>query len=964
MKRVTLYASAFVAVFSMATYSGFAQEEVVTEAGTKLVEKVEAVDGKIAIPYEKYELANGLNLLVHEDHSDPIAHVEITYHVGSNRESPGKSGFAHFFEHMMFQGSEHVGDEEHFKMITEAGGTMNGTTNSDRTNYFETVPSNYLETALWLESDRMGFLLNAVTQEKFEVQRATVKNEKQQNLNQQYGMVYETLGQTLYPEGHKYNWPVIGYTDDLDRADVNDLKNFFMRWYGPNNATLVVAGDVNTKEVVALVEKYFGSIQRGPAVRRIKKDMPILTADKYANIEDLVFLPLTFMAYPVPHLYHRDEPALDLLASLMGQGNNSLFYQNMVKTDKAVQASTFSQMSEISGMFGVQVVAYPGESLNDTEQLIRKTINEFGEKGITDEDLERVKNEMISGFYDITNSVQSKASVLTSWELYSPRKMNLQDEIDRYKRVTKEDVMAVYNKYIKGKKAAIVNCTPIPYEERADLEEDFKKSFNPYAGMEFPADPQYEGLSYTRPTDNFDRSVKPTPGPAKAVTVPQYSRKKFDNGVEMIITQSKESPKVTMLFSIKGGHLLESVKDENFGLASLTAEVMNEGTKNFTTEQISAELDKLGSTISFSAGGESTTIYVSSFKDRLDATVKLLEEKLLNPGFREEDFNRVKKQTLESIKNNKDNPSFMASTVFRKLIYGNSILGEPTSGSYASVDGLKLKDVQDFYNNYYSPKVTNLVVVGDITEAEATSKLAFLNKWTGKDVTMPTVENLPDYEGTGIYLVNKPQASQSQVWIGHKSNKRDVAGDFYKSGIMNYALGGAFNSRINLNLREDKGWTYGARSGFSGGSTDYNSFYVASGSIKANATDSAIVEFMKEIKNYRENGITDEELSFTKNSIIQRDALNYETPFDKAGFLSNIINNDLPADFQEQRMNVLNTITKEEINKLAKEQLHPDNMVILVVGNAYTLKDRLGELGYGKVTELEMGKVKLKEFKN
>ena len=306
----------------------------------------------------------------------------------------------------------------------------------------------------------------------------------------------------------------------------------------------------------------------------------------------------------------------------------------------------------------------------------------------------------------------------------------------------------------------------------------------------------------------------------------------------------------------------------------------------------------------------------------------------------------------------------MASTVFRKLIYGNSILGEPASGSYASVDGLKLKDVEEFYANYYSPKVTNLVVVGDITEAEATSKLAFLNKWSGKDVTMPTIDNLPEYESTGIYLVNKPQASQSQVWIGHKSNKRDVAGDFYKSGIMNYALGGAFNSRINLNLREDKGWTYGARSGFSGGSTDYNSFYVASGSIKANATDSAIVEFMKEIKNYRENGISDEELSFTKNSIIQRDALNYETPFKKAGFLSNIIENNLPADFQEQRMNVLNTITKEEINKLAKEQLHPDNMVILVVGNAYTLKDRLGELGYGKVTELEMGKVKLKEFKN
>jgi zinc protease len=810
----------------------------------------------------------------------------------------------------------------------------------------------------------MGFLLNAVTQEKFEVQRSTVKNEKQQNLNQQYGLVFETLGQTLYPEGHKYNWPIIGYTDDLDRADVTDLKNFFMRWYGPNNATLVVAGDVDTKAVVALVEKYFGSIKKGPAVRRIKKDMPILTADKYANIEDLVGLPLTFMAFPVPHLYHRDEPALDLLSSLMGQGNNSLFYQNMVKTDKAVQASTFSQMSEINGMFGVQVVAYPGESLNDTEQLIRKTIEEFGTKGVSAEDLERVKSDMISGFYDIANSVQSKASVLTSWELYSPRKMNLQQEIDRYKKVTKEDVMAVYNKYIKGKKAAIVNCTPIPYEDRADLEDDFKKSFNPYAGREFPTEAQYEGLTYERSTDIFDRSKKPVPGAAKAVTVPKYVRKKLDNGIDMILTQSNESPKVTILLSIKGGHLLESVKDENFGLASLTADLMNEGTKNYTTEQISAALDKLGSSVSFYAGGSSTDIYVSTFKDKLAETITLLEEKLLNPGFNEEDFTRVKKQTLENIKNQKDNASFMASTVFRKLIYGNSILGEPTTGSYTSVDDLKLKDVQSFYEDNYSPKATSIVVVGDITADEAITSLEFLNKWTGKEVVMPVIDNLPDYEATGIYLVNKPQASQSQVYIGHKSNKHDVAGDFYKSGIMNYALGGAFNSRINLNLREDKGWTYGARSQFSGGSTDYNSFYVATGSIKANATDSAIVEFMKEIKNYRENGITDEELSFTKNSIIQRDALKYETPFQKAGFLSDIVEKDLPADFQEQRMNVLNNITKEEINKLAKEQLHPDKMVIMVVGNAYTLKDRLGNIGYGKVTELEMGNVKLKEFKN
>ena len=302
-------------------------------AQAKLVEKVEQKGDQVVIPYEKYVLPNGLTVIVHEDHSDPIVHVDVTYHVGSAREEIGKSGFAHFFEHMMFQGSDNVGDEQHFKIVTESGGTLNGTTNRDRTNYFETVPSNQLEKMLWLEADRMGFLLDAVTQKKFEIQRATVKNERGQNYdNRPYGLVGETIARNLYPYGHPYSWLTIGYIEDLNRVNVNDLKNFFLRWYGPNNATVTVGGDVKAADVVKLAEKYFGSIPKGPEVQNMKLPAPVVSSDRYATLVDnYARLPQLVITYPTVPSYHPDEPALDCLAEILGQGKNSIFYQQIVK---------------------------------------------------------------------------------------------------------------------------------------------------------------------------------------------------------------------------------------------------------------------------------------------------------------------------------------------------------------------------------------------------------------------------------------------------------------------------------------------------------------------------------------------------------------------------------------------------------------------------------------------------------
>jgi zinc protease len=933
-----------------------------------LVEKVEAKAGEKVIAYEKWKMPNGLTILLHEDHSDPIVHVEVTYHVGSSRESPGKSGFAHFFEHMMFQGSDNVEDEEHFKIVSGAGGNMNGTTNRDRTNYFETVPSNYLETALWLEADRMGFLVDAVTEKKFENQRSTVKNEKGQNyLNVPYGTVGEVNDQNLYPAGHPYSWPTIGYTDDLDSSNLQDLRNFFLRWYGPNNAILTIAGDFVPERALKWVQKYFGSIPAGPVVKKLRVDRPILASDQYATIEDAINLPLTQFTFSSVPLYHKDEPALDMLASIMGGDNNSLFYKNFVKEEKAVQAAVFNPCFELAGQFTIQIVAFPSEELEETDKLIRSTIDQFEKEvlkgpGIAEE-LKRAKSTMTSQLIDVMQSVQGKASSLTSWEMLMPgRKFNLDQDLARYNAVTKEDLVMVFNKYIKGKKAAVVNVIPKPYDPSEDPEDRAKKvSFNPNAGMADPNASEYEGLTYNKAKDDFDRSVQPSPTAAIPARIPKYYKETFSNGLKVIGTNFKEFPKVSMLMEIKGGHLLE--EDMNHGVGALTASLMNEGTVKYSTEEITAELAKLGSVINFSSGTDNSRVVVQCLEENLDQTLALFEEMLLHPRFDPKDFKRVKKQTLEAIKNQRTSAALTANKAFFNVLYGNTILGSYFTGTYESVDKIDLDEVKAYYAKAYSPTVSNIVVVGPVTKEEIVPKLSFLKNWEKKEVTVPefTKADFPKYEGTQVMLIDRPGAPQSEIRIGHLGHKFDYKGEHFKSTVMNFSLGGAFNSRINLNLREDKGFTYGARSFFTGGHNP--GVFIASAGVRTSATDSAIVEFMKEINTYKTTGITNDELSFTKSSLLQRDILNYESPFQKANFLSNILEYNLPDSYVAEQQDVLSSLTQADINKLAKEQLKPDEMVILVVGNAYVVKKKMEELGYGKVKELDAKNIKLKEFK-
>jgi len=937
----------------------------------KLVEKVTRKGDELVIPYEKYTLPNGLTLIVHEDHSDPVVHVDVTYHVGSAREEIGKSGFAHFFEHMMFQGSDHVADEQHFKIVTEAGGTLNGSTNRDRTNYYETIPANQLEKALWLESDRMGFLLDAVTQKKFEVQRATVKNERGQNYdNRPYGLQSEYVSKALYPYGHPYSWLTIGYIEDLNRSNANDLKNFFLRWYGPNNATLTVGGDVNTANVVKMVEKYFGPIPSGPKVTPVKLDPVVLDKTRYTSyVDNYARASQLRLVYPTVPEYHPDGPALSLLAQVLGGGGgfgggggrggrgggggggtrNSVFYQTLIKTQKALQASAFNQSSELAGEFSISVTPYPESSLSDMESLVNDAFKEFEKRGVTDEDVEKFKTQFEARTINGLSSVSGKVSTLAAFQTFAGNPNMLATLLDQYKKLTKEDVVRVYTQYIKGKSHVVLSTLTKGQEATAVASADNHSiDKSNYKAPDYG----YAGLKYVKAKDNFDRSKIPGNGLNPVVKVPQYWRKDLPSGVKMIGTQNTEIPVVTLSISIPGGHLLEANDPSKAGVASFFARMMNEDTKNFTAEQFGEELQKLGSSISVSSGTNDVTFNVQSLKKNLDKTLALLQERMFNPKFSEETFKRIQRQSMEGLKQMKSQPAVVASAVFAKLNYGsNHILAIPEGGTEKTVPNITLEDVQNYYNNNMTSLGTKVVIVGDVTEQEILPKLSFLDKLPKKKVTLPKIDPTPSVDKTKVYLVDVPKAAQSEFRVGYATGlKYDATGDYYRAYLMNFPLGGAFNSRVNLNLREDKGWTYGARSGFSG--DEYSGDFSFSSGIKADATDSALVEVMKELKTYSANGPTEEEVSFMKSAVGQRDALAYETGMQKAAFIGRILDYNLPPDFVEQQNKILRNMTPAQMKAMAQKYLHPEKMNILLVGDKKKILDGVKKLGYD-IVELD-----------
>ncbi|MCW8334409.1 M16 family metallopeptidase [Vibrio paucivorans] len=917
--------------------------------GVTLVEEVKPQPGKVMIPYSKYQLANGLTVILSPDHSDPLVHVDVTYHVGSAREEIGRSGFAHFFEHMMFQGSENVGDQEHFRIITEAGGTLNGTTNRDRTNYFETVPSNQLEKMLWLESDRMGFLLDAVSQRKFEIQRDTVKNERAQNYdNRPYGLMWERMGEAMYPEGHPYSWQTIGYVEDLDRVDVNDLKDFFLRWYGPNNAVLTIGGDIDVDQTLEWINKYFGSIPKGPDVEKAPKQPAVLPEDRYVTLEDRIQQPMVLVGWPTTYRGQEQQASIDALANVLGNGANSMLYQNLVKTQKAVDAGAFQDCAELACTFYVYAMAPSGgeEGLEPLYQELMTTLDEFASQGVAQERLEQINGMAEANAVFALQSVRGKVTQLASNQTFYQQPDRIQTQLEQLRAVSPDSVMQAYQDFIKGKNKVTLSVVPRGQTQIAVKEANFVTPVRELPKYDKITDDQ---LVVRRAVDNFDRSVMPQVAEGVKAQMPKLYELYFDNGIELLGTQTSETPTVQIEIRLPAGERQAPRGKE--GLANLTASLMEEGSTERSLEELKAELDKLGSLVSVGAGSYTTNISISTLEKNLTQTLAIVEEVLFKPAFEQNDFDRLKRQMLEGTIYQHQKPSWLASQATRQVLFGNSIFSRSSDGTKASIESLTLDDVKNFYAKNYTPHGAQVVVVGDINRSAIKHELAFLEEWRGEAAPLLRPQVVAPLGEQTIYLVDKPSAPQSVVRLVRQGLPFDATGETYLTQLTNFNLAGNFNSRINQNLREDKGYTYGA-SGYLAANREVGAI-VFSVQVRADATIPSIIEMKSEMAQFAQEGLTDEEVDFMRLAVGQQDALKYETPSQKASLLSSILTYNLDEDYLRQRNRIVDTVSKSTLDKLASKWFNPNDYQIIVVGDAKSLKPQLEKLDI-PVQELEI----------
>ena len=645
------------------------------------------------------------------------------------------------------------------------------------------------------------------------------------------------------------------------------------------------------------------------------------------------------MSWPTVHANHPDEAPLDVLQNIMGGGQTSLLYKNLEKPGLTVQAASGHQCREISCSFTLFALANPArvKSLADMESVIRESLVEFEGRGVEDDDLTRVKADIVSGMIYGLESVRGKISQLAAYQTFRDNPNGIADDIARYEGVTKADVMRVYNKYIKEKPAVIMSIVPegrLDAIAKADTWERYERTLPPAT--------EAEPFEWTPPEDNFDRSIIPPAGPNPSIKAPDVYNASV-NGIPVLGALNNEVPTTTVSVRIKTGQMHEPM--DKLGLAAMTAAMLGEATTESTAEELSNRLDKLGSAVTFNSDDTFTTMRIRSLSKDLDETVAIAMEKLLKPKFDEADFKRNQANTLQGIRQAKKQPAQTASEIFNKVMYGtDNNFAFSNAGTEETAQNITIEDVKAFYDTHYSPKIASIIAVSDLGESALTKALAPLKDWEGGDVPAVKANPFPELDAKTIYFVDQPGAPQSEIRIGKRALPFDATGEYYKSGIMNFMLGGAFNSRINLNLREDKGYTYGARSFFNGDET--RGWYRAGAGVRADSTAASIKEFVSEISKYHSQGVTPEELEFTKSAMGQRDARAYETPGQKLGFLGRMMTYDLKPSFVDDQADILQGMSKADVDALASKHLNLDDMIMVVVGDKAKYMHEVKALGY------------------
>lgn len=906
---------------------------------------------ELNIPYEKYTLKNGLDVILSEDHSDPIVALAIQFHVGSNRESIGRTGFAHLFEHIMFQQSENVPEDQFPKIIQDAGGTLNGGTGNDATTYYEVVPKNALEKILWLESDRMGFLENAITQKTFSIQQNVVQNEKRQGVdNAPYGHTEGVIAKNFYPKGHPYSWTVIGEMEDLFNATLEDVKAFHAKFYVPNNATLVLSGDFDPATVRQLIEKYFGEIKRGDDLEDPKPVSVTLTETKKLYHEDnFARAPQLTIVWPTVVQYSPDSYALDYLGQLLSQGKKAPLYNILVKEKKLTSgARANNESQEITGTFKVRVTANEGVSLKEIENAIFEAFARFEKESFTEQDVERLKAGMETNFYNGISSILGKSFQLAQYNEYAGSPDFYKKDIERTKAVTKADIIRVYENYIKGKPFLAASFVP---KSQADLAADNSmnagvKEENILNATQVKIDENAYEETVMKTLSAFDRSIMPKDGPDPDINLPIIWEDKLANGMKVYGIEQNELPLVQFNITMKGGHYLET--PEKAGVASLMAQLMNEGTKNKTPQELEEAIEMLGANIGVGASGTSVNISGNCLVRNFDTTLALLEEMLLEPRWDEEEFGLAKIRVLNNLKRQKADPTALAGETFQKLIYGDGhIFSISGSGTEESVPAITIDDLKAFYNTTLSPSIANFHIAGQISKDKVMASLQSLaQKWQGKEVAFPAYTLLEAPVKSQIYFVDVPGAKQSIIQIGCLGPAKTNP-DYFAAAVMNDKLGGSGRGWLNMVLREEKGFTYGARSGFSGNYAAGS--FSASALVRSSATLESVQIFKDLMTKYRQ-GITQEDLDFTKNSRLKSYARKYEELAALTSTLGEISMYNLPKDYVRIEQETIRNMTLEQHKALAQKYIDPNRMYYVIAGDAATQADGLKALRFGAPT--------------
>ncbi len=906
----------------------------------------------VEVPFERYELPNGLEVILHVDRSDPLAAVAMTFHVGSAREVEGRTGFAHLFEHLFFLDSENLGPGGLDRLMTRIGSSTNGSTNRDRTNYFEVVPVDGLEKALWAEADKLGWFINTVTEDVVAKEKQVVKNEKRQSVdNNPYGHASYVIDRALYPEGHPYRWQVIGSLADLDAASLADVKEFHTRWYGPNNATLVVAGDLDVEATKAWIQRYFGEIPARETPQRPTPPEVALDGDRLLFHEDnFARLPQLQLAWPTVPAYHPDAYALDVLSAILTDGKTSPFYEVVVEEEGLAPAvNAFHSTQELAGRFTLTIRAYADTDLDAVRGAVDAAFARFESEGVPADELQRVKAGTETGFYGGLSSALGKAFSLAQYAIFAGDPGFLAEDLERTLAVSADDVMRVYQTYIADRPLVAASFVPrgqadlaLEGSQRAEVVEE---PIVQGAEAEVVID---DRVDIERTPSVIDRSVEPPFGEAPTLSAPPVWEDALANGVRVLGIRDTELPLVQFELRFHGGLLLED--PARVGVANLLAESMTEGTARRTPAELEAAIDLLGANVSVSSGREAFTIRGSTLARNYAETMALVEEILREPRFDSAQFELARQRVANTLRQQSASPGAIGGQVFQGLLYGDHVLGRNPLGTPESVAAVTLGDLRDFHARTLVPELAAFHVAGAVDHDAVMASLQGLAEgWEG---TAPAFPAPPTWspQRAGLYFVDVPGSSQSVLNIGYLALPETDDG-FWPATVMNFRLGGGgFASDLTQELREGRGYTYGIRSGFQG--SDLPGPFSISSSVRSNVTLEAL-DLIKEIVDGYGPGFDDTDLDATRSFLLRTNARAFETLGAKVGLLSDMSAYGFPADYVLQREAVVRDFTVDDARRLAARHLDTSGMIWLVVGDAATQRPRLDALGLGPSTLLD-----------